>query len=278
MQAFFSRLSVVGRAGEALRSQRGADGGDRSRAVGSLSADWTRDGGDRTQLSVGAGVDRSLESTTARASAAAFTDIGSLRGDVLHDFNAETGATQYSLSLQSGVAVSLGGAAWGGRDIAESAVIAGVEGAPDDATFDVLVNDGVRGRIHGGERLPIFLEPYRAYSVRIVPVEAPPMNFDGIDRRVVLYPGNVQAVRWKAQRLFTVFGQSLRPDGTPVAGARVETSRGVGETDDRGYFQVDVASADQLLFTPGDGTSCRASISGIAPKDSYAALGKVICR
>lgn len=270
-------FSTVSRVGHALRNDR-AGGDDVSRQVGSLSADWYHDTGDRTQIGIGAGIDRSLDSTIARASGTAYSSLGSIRGDILHDFRAGEGATQYALTLQSGAALAIGGIALGGRDLEESAVIAGVDGASEDSTFDVLVNDSSRGRIRGAGRLPIFLQPYRAYRVRIVPVASGPMNFDSAERKVVLYPGNVQPMRWKAKRLFTIFGKALRVNGTPIAGATVESGQGIGETDANGYFQIDVAGAGQLAFSGPDGVRCGASVPELAPKDGYAALGEVICR
>lgn len=267
----FSTTSSVGHA--SLRDRIGGD--SVSRQVGSLSGEWFHQAGDRTQLTVGGGLDRSLESTIARAGGTVYSPLGSARGELFHDFEGKQSATQYTLTLQSSAALADGGVGFGGRDLEQSALIAAVDGAPG-SNFDLFVDGMPRGRLKGGSSLPVFLQPYRAYKVRLQPIDAPPMSFDSADREVVLYPGNVRQVRWAVEDLFTVFGQAIGSDGKPVADARVESRRSIGQTDSDGYFQIDVGRSDSLVVTPGGGT-CRIALAGAKPRNSYASLGKVKC-
>ena len=91
-------------------------------------------------------------------------------------------------------------------------------------------------------------------------------------------PGGPADLRWELRRLFTVFGQATRADGRPLANAAVQSGRGIGETDQNGYFQIDVAAGDMLSFTAGGAASCEARIGATAPREDFVALGKVICR
>jgi hypothetical protein len=63
-----------------------------------------------------------------------------------------------------------------------------------------------------------------------------------------------------------------------VRDAAVKSKRGVGESDGEGYFQIDAARGDTLVFTSADGESCSAGVGDIAARGVYASLGKVICR
>jgi hypothetical protein len=270
----FSMFSTTGHGG--LRSRDGS-GRSSSRAVTNVSGQYFHEAGDRTQLSLGAGFDRNIDSTTAQANATLYSRWGSARGDILRGFEGR-GGTQYGLSLQTGAAVNHDAVAIGGRDLAESALVAALDGANDGSVFEVLVDEQPRGRLTAGRRLPLFLSPYRAYKVRLRPVNAASGWYDTAAREITLYPGNVEHVSWRVEKLFTVFGQAVRADGTPVPGAMVQSHRGVGQSDERGYFQIEVGEHETLAFTGGQGGPCEVRIPSVTPHDDYASLGKVICR
>jgi len=109
-----------------------------------------------------------------------------------------------------------------------------------------------------------------------VPTEADPVIFDASTRQVTLYPGNVEALRWKAQSYFTVFGQAVGAKGNPIANALVRSGRGMSETDSNGYFQLDVTRNDSI--TVGESARCKTQLANLAIKNDYAALGKVLCK
>jgi hypothetical protein len=57
----------------------------------------------------------------------------------------------------------------------------------------------------------------------------------------------------------------------------VKAPHSIGETDDNGYFQVDVANDDMLTFTRGS-QRCEVRVTGAKPTNDLASLGKVICQ
>lgn len=249
-----------------------------ARMVGSYSGQWSYQDEDRTQASIGAGYDRSLDSTTANVNATLNSRFGYLRADVLHNFGEGRAGLQYGLTFQSGMAATGKAVGLGGRDLNESALIASVGGSARDTLFEVLVDDFPRGRIRAGGRLPIFLQAYRAYKVRLKPLGSTPVSYDSGTREVTLFPGNVQQLRWKADALFTLFGQAVRPDGTAVASAAVQGERGVGQTDEEGFFQIDASQSELLKLTGGNGRPCEIRLNLIEPKGDYARIGKMVCR
>jgi outer membrane usher protein FimD/PapC len=207
----------------------------------------------------------------------AFSRYGSARGEILHDFEGSN-RTQYSLSLQTGAVLDHDDALLGGRNLEESALVVSVDGGSANSEFDVLVDNHSKGRIKAGERLPIFLEPYRAYSVSLRPVNAPSVWYDTAAREFTLYPGNVQHVAWHVEHVLTLFGQAVRKDGAPVADAAVTSARGVGQSNSQGYFQVEASATDSLSFDTAGGAPCTVKISKLNQERDYASLGKVICQ
>jgi len=196
---------------------------------------------------------------------------------LLHPLEGE-GGLQYGLTLQSGAAIDRHEVALGGRDVEESALVVSLDGERGRSSFDVLVDDQPRARLAAGESIPIFLQPYRSYKVRLRPAGPASVDYDSATRSITLYPGNVAHVRWTARPLFTVFGQAVGADGRPVANAMVQSDRGIGETNGQGYFQIDVAGGDTLSFTHGQSSSCHAKVAMPAEGEDLVALGKVVCR
>jgi hypothetical protein len=270
------RMAVAGSAGAASLAQRGR-GSSVDRAVGSITAQYSPVEGPGTQLNLEAGAERNVDSTTARASGTFTNRLGNVRADLLHSFGIP-GATQYGLTLQSAAAASVHGVAIGGKDLEQSAVIVSLAGDAPDVPFDVLVDESPRGRIRVGQRLSLFLPAYHSYKVRLVPSEADPVMFDASPREVTLYPGNVETLRWKAQSYFTVFGQALRSDGSPIANAAVRSERGISETDSNGYFQIDVTHGDSIAIGEGKGLRCNLELGKLEVHNDYAAIGKVLCK
>lgn len=277
LQFTSNRMSLLSTTGHATRRTEGHSGGDADRMVRSFSAEYFHENEDRTQVSAYAGYNRSLDTSDVHAGAAIYSRLGSARGDVLHPLEGQ-GGLQYGLTVQAGAAIGRDELALGGRDVEESALVVSVDGDRGRSAFDVLVDEQPRGRLVAGASIPIFLQPYRSYKVRLRPVGPLSVDYDSTTRSITLYPGNVANVRWTARSLFTVFGQAVRPDGRPVANAMVQSERGIGETNDEGYFQVDVAGGDRLSFTSGVSGACEARIATVKGEEDLVPLGKVICQ
>ena len=276
VRVFFSRgsFSTLSTTGYASVQSRG--GRDRGRNVGSFSAQWSHFDEDRSQLGLEAAVQRDVETTVARANARADTRLGNARADVLHNLEGR-GGTQYGLSFQTGVASSGRAIELGGRDLNQSAIIASLDGS-SDAAFDVLVDDAVRGRVGAGSRLPIFLEAYRSYRVRLRPLAGSAVAFDGAEKLITVYPGNVQQVRWTADKVVTVFGQAVDQGGKPLVDASIALARGIGQTDANGFFQVDASLGETLVLTSAAGGTCKVPLAGLEAGSDYARVGRVICK
>ena len=276
LQFTSSRMSLLSTSGIAAR-RGGGQSGDAGRTVRSFSAEYFHEDEDRTQLSAYAGYNRSIDTSDIHAGGAIYTRFGSARGDALHPLEGR-GGLQYGLTIQAGAAVDRHQVALGGRDVEESALVVSLEGESSHSAFDVLVDEQPRGRLVAGGSIPIFLQPYRSYKVRLRPAGPSSVDYDSATRSITLYPGNVASVRWTVRSLFTVFGQAVLPDGRPLANAMVQSERGIGETNDEGYFQVDVAGGDTPSFTNRESGSCQASIGNGREGRDLVALGKVTCR
>lgn len=280
--AFLGARMLINRGGFSVASTAGAStrsepDGWSARSIGSISGQLYRQIDEQTQLNALATIDRSTENLTAQAGASLQSRFGSVQGDILHRFNAgDRAGTDYILNLQSGAAVTAGAAQLGGRNLDESAIIARVAG--DGGPFEVLVDDVPQGRIKANGSLPLFLRPYRTYYIRLRSLGERASEYDSSVRKVTLYPGNVVQAVWHAAPVVTVFGRALDVSGRPVRSALVEAQRASGQTDDEGWFQVDLSGEGRLVLSRDDGSSCEVELGPIDQRNEYLKVGDVVCR
>lgn len=276
-RALFTRggMSVMGSLGESTQNEREDRGASRTRAVGDLSAQFSHEGQDGTLVNIQAGADRSIDAEILNAGTTITSRYGNVRADLLHSLEGGN-QTQYDLSYEAGVALSSHSVSVAGRDLQQSALVITVHG-DSDASFDVLVDEAIRGRVKAGRRFSIFVPGYRTYKVRLVPTGSANLDYDSATRAVTLYPGNVELLDWRAESLFTVFAQAVTRNGTPISDRLVHSARNISETDPQGYFQIDVRRGDKVMIDNGGQQACEVELSAVTVKNNFASLGKVVC-
>jgi outer membrane usher protein FimD/PapC len=242
-----------------------------------MTAQYSHQTAGNTLLGLEGGYDRNLDSSAVRGAATLNSSLGNIRGEFLHNFEGRA-QTQYDLAFQSGVAIGPNAAALGAREMEQSAMIVTVGGDAHDVMFDVLLDEVVRGRVRSGGRLSLFVPSYRTYKVRLVPAAASAVSYNAAAREVTLYPGNVRALDWQTERFLTIFAQALTPEGEPIAGGLVETPRGIAETDEQGYFQVDVRQSDLIAISKDGRQVCSIRLPELHVRNDFASVGKVTCQ
>lgn len=270
------RLSVATTLGQGMEST-GSHGDDRSRVIGSVDAQYALAGDQANAVTGLIGAERDLRSAALRAGATYNGNLGNGRVELRHQLEGGRG-THYDVNFQSGLALNRDGATIGARQTTESALIIAIEGDGGDATYRILVDDSERGQVRAGQRLSLFLPAYRSYHVRLVPVDAPPVDYDPQAREVTLYPGNVASLRWHIERYAAFFGQAVSADGQTIRRALVQTGRNVAETDDQGYFQIDVAKGETLRFSRFGKPLCSVTGPAELPAGELVSGGKVVCK
>jgi hypothetical protein len=156
-------------------------------------------------------------------------------------------------------------------------IVAEVEGARPDDSFEVLVNEQVAGTIVGNRPLTLALPTYRAYSVRIRPTGKDLLAYDSSPRSVGLYPGAIARIEWKAAPVTIKFGRLVDRLGAPVAHASI-TGHGVwAETDDDGLFQIEAPDDAEMTVTTHEGASFATILPRGERQGDVARLGAVLC-
>jgi len=266
-------LAMSGSSGHRVQNDIGSR--SRSRSVGNFDTEWSGGTEDFGRYSVGVGMDRTIDSTTGRASGYLNSRYGNARTDVLHDFD---GRTQYGVSLQTGMVMGSANVAVGGHNINESALLVSVDGDRKSGKFEVLVDDTPMANVTAGQKVTLFMQPYRRYNVRIRPLLAASVHYDAGERQVTLFPGNVERLNWKAMPTFTVFGQAVSAAGEPIANGLLKGSYGDGVSNEDGYFQIDAADGDRITLSSVGRQTCSMHFDSAKSAEGYLAAGKVICQ
>jgi hypothetical protein len=263
----------------ALAGARASSNDDDDRGnggVAAMSGSWsaTVAGGD---LSLGAGLEHQPKRENAVLSGDFRHPQGSLSLDLAHTNVSGSDTTQYSMGFQTAFAAGAGQLQVAGKTTSESLLVAHVDGAKADDTFEVLVNEQPAGTLAGTRDLTLALPSYRSYSIRIRPTGERLLAYDSAARAMTLYPGTVARVEWKAAPITIKIGRLVTTDGSPVRGA-VLTARGAwAETDDQGLFQIEAADDVELTVALPDGTSFASILPAGRAKSGVFRVGTIVC-
>jgi outer membrane usher protein FimD/PapC len=270
-------VSLTASAGRSVERNYGDGPEPGGRSTGSVDVGYSRQTAGGGVLTLAAGAERDIESSTLRAGGTLTSQLGNARADVIHGVEGRAG-TQYDVGFESGMAISSAGATFGARQPEPSAIIVSVHGDAPDARFTVLVDGAPRGQVRLGHPLSVFAAGYRTYQIRIVLADAGAVDYDGASREVTLYPGTVESLDWKAHSYFTLVAQAVAADGAPIANALVATPKAIGETDSNGFFQIDLRNGDAITIGTEGAHTCSVALPKLLLQQDFASVGKVICR
>lgn len=188
----------------------------------------------------------------------------------------DSGGVTYGLTAQTTVALTGRGLRLGAAGQNDSVLAIAVAGHRD-ATFELLVDEAVRGTVRGGQRVTLAVPPYRRYRVRLRATGSELIAFDARSRTVDVFPGSVVALDWTARPVRALFGRLVDRSGIPIADADLTADDAIAATDPHGYFQIQAATDARLTARVADGRTCTARLAITGAATSYTRLGDVIC-
>lgn len=229
------------------------------------------------EVALGAGYERQPSEHNFVLSSELRHPIGSISGDFVRTSRDSNDTTQYAVGFQTTLLAGQGELDIAGRTTTESMIVAQVIGASDNDRFELIVNEHVAGTILGKENLALALPAYRSYSVRMRPVGDDLLSYDGSSREIGLYPGAVEKLEWDVSPISIKFGHLVDGTGKGIPHASI-TGKGVwSETDDQGYFQIEVGDDTQVTVTMNNGKSFPLTLPSAPKGNSVAHLGDITC-
>lgn len=244
--------------------------------VGETQANLSGSVSESAEFSTSGAIGRDLSGAYGRASGLFRTSDMNLRGDLLHGLGGDD-LSYFSAAVDTAFVFDGGQLTLGAQNVADSAIVISPRTASDDQHVEVLVDESLRGQASVRRPLLLFLKPYELHRVRIRPTGSSTSNYDSAERMVATYPGKVTSLSWIMVRTASVFGRALDEQNQPIARARIESSREVGQSDDEGYFQIEAAVGERLLVK-SKGGSCQLDAVLDAADQTYVDVGVQICR
>lgn len=243
--------------------------------LGDVEAGWKDQDLVPGDLQFGAGLETEPQGSSGRVKGNYAGSSGRADGLVEQDFDGEQ-TTRYAANLFFNVLGNDGAVALGGRETTRSGVIIALDGDAD-AEFDVLVDGYPKASVRNGDRLPLLLSEYKVYDIRLKPVNAPAIAFDSRAREVSLYPGTIKTLRWRVNRVVTVFGRLVEGDGKSISDARITGAVEPAYTDAEGFFQAVVSKRATLKVKISGGRTCTVSIDVTGIQGEFTTLDNLTC-
>jgi outer membrane usher protein FimD/PapC len=259
-------------------SQQASAGQSNSGLNAQLNSNWSHQLTDNQLLQLGGGLNQqpasrnlnlAMNYQTARMSLAAAANQSQANG----------GESQqnYNLNLNTSLVIAphlLSLNRPGGNN---AAILVDVTGPKTGDKIKVMVNRQAIATVDTNRPQALFLEPYEIYQVTINPIGEQLYTFDHKERKVTLYPGNVQTLRWQLMPKIILFGQVLYPDGQPVNNAAVFGGIELEQTDEQGYLQVEIHHAQELAVYPRQGQTCLVKLPKLTVQNGLASIDKLTC-
>ena len=216
-------------------------------------------------LQIGAGASRDRRNNILSTDADWRNKVGQLRGSVQQAFGESGSSLGYGGNFAIGAAQIANHLHVGGSQNDQSAIVVSTKG--DAKTkMTVFVNGTPRSTVRVGQQQVIYLSPYHSYNIRIAPEKPGLYHYNGNDRRVTLYPGNVVHQEWQVDHFYVVLAQIIDAQGRPLPEAILQESRDQVTTDLSGNLQAELPRNQALHFIKADQTTCRVQLPAqIAP-------------
>lgn len=184
---------------------------------------------------------------------------------------------QFGLTAQTAFALGHGRVRVGARDQNDGILSVSVKGNVQNARFEVLVDDVVRGTIDPNGHMTIAVTPYRRYKVMIRATGSELVALDTQVRTIDMYPGTFAPLDWKVTSVLAMFGRLVDPRGVPIANADITAGDAIAATDDHGFFQLQAASDAKITVNRANDAACWATLNAKRSLQGYTSLGDVTC-
>lgn len=169
--------------------------------------------------------------------------------------------------------------AWGGRDVAGSAVLVGTSGQTKDMSFDILIDGYKRDTISANNASVLQLTPFETYKVRLRPTGTRLVGFSDKEQEITLYPGNVVPVRWEVNPIVIGFGRIVGRDGKAIKNVAIDGAFGVAFTDQYGIFQAELLTTSDYLQINNNDYNCKVALPKVEErKSNIQNLGSLTCQ
>lgn len=275
MQIVGRKASLAATAG--LRVVEEKPAATRTEPVGSLYGTWQDENLLGGEVQLAGGVEREVDRSLATGAIEYRSRVANLRADLVRNLGGSGSEMQYSIGFDTTLAAGGGTVTLRGKQTADSMVVLAIRSPLPGSKFDVLVNDSPAAEVRSGELLTLPLTAYRRYAIRIQPRDGALLQYDSSERTVSLYPGSVVKLDWSANPVIAMFGRIVDERGRPMANAMLSAPGSTAQTDDNGYFEIEMAAGSTFRVNATGGRVCVIAPPTVPVDQGYGRLGTLRC-
>lgn len=194
---------------------------------------------------------------------------------------------RFNVRYETSVVATSDHVGFGGQQNATGGVLLDLRSAPEDAEFDVYVDNRRLASARGGRQQPLMLGAYNSYDIRLVDRGLTLLNFDGAARKVTIYPGTVASLAYKVERAVIAFGRLMQAEACsgadctpalqPMANARLIGVSGLAMTEEDGRFQAELLTSVRRLTVRRSGSECAVELPEPKWVNGMMLLGDLVC-
>ena len=148
------------------------------------------------------------------------------------------------------------GMALAGNDSVRAGLVLDVEGEPEGAEYDILVNSARVGMGRVGTPAFVALPPFARYEVQLQPHSLLASTFEQESFDVTLYPGNILRMKTLARERHLLIATVVDTDGELLSNAVLQRDGGPLMVGSDGLLQLEMSSGEVFDVLEADGSSC----------------------
>ena len=244
-----------------------------------LGYDFDYDYSKSLSFSAAANLDDKSVSINSRIKKRIKNNVINVQNTILKDFSGDL-RYMYDTSLARndafGFVVSRHGAKFLGKMATSAGVIASVEGI--DNNKDVIITAMGREFKVDAQNQSTFipLPLYKSYKLTIDYRGDQAFYFEGGEDEIMLFPGNIGFIKFKAKPVFTLFS-SFSCAGMPFANKPLFSSVDTVVTDSEGFASIEVAYDDLIQVYGSKNQGIGFSTQGLVVEDGFVYLDSLVC-
>lgn len=192
---------------------------------------------------------------------------GTATFDLNHDYT-NLSTTTYIGNISTNIVSDFNNITIGGKKSLESGIIVDLTKYKEKDDFELFINDISSDDIKSNKKTFIPLNPYKEYNLYLKSKSKD--NFIQVKReinKIVTYPANIQSISWDINRISILSSQLLDQFGNLVNSKPIYVGSNKTYTDEVGYFQIELISSDNLLWTTVNNHKCEFDLNTLEKED-----------
>ena len=203
---------------------------------------------------------------------------GMMNVDINHDYSdSQNQRTSILGNIITNFATDGDSLTFGGKRRLESGIIVDLSKYGLEDNFQLFINGIATDELKSSEKTFIPLNPYSEYSIYLKSLSED--NFIRVRskrEKVITYPGNIETLEWKIERMQIIAGQFYDQYGNIIQSKTIYSNSNKTFTDEMGFFQLDIVDIDQSLWIEFDNNRCIFDLNTIEREDVMY-FDEVIC-